>query len=877
MISSQRRRINPEVFRWQRFLVRNCPFSSIAAVEKPNTAIMKMLVDSYPEEVGQWAGPINNKCASVVQGDGRQAQVYDQKDLGIFAPDNYNGTTKIGRAYSQSLFCRLPSILTNTVFKGTHMEVDIKCCFTTMLTQLFRDVSTPTMEAYARNPEAVYNRMRTRLNLDKSATKKIINAIICSYPNVAQDPTVGDWAEISRDDMIVAMQYEVGLWAAKLRERYPLFFDMVSNKCLADHKPHHIDGTALFYAASDLEHSVMRRAIETLGLAADNFVWKYDGVLVPMRVLHGKTHEQWAADLQEAVAEDLDIEVQFAVKSLHDRSLGICFGPDEDDGRNGLTPYQRWRNDFETNKGFCKLENPPCFMKVFPDGGFVDLSKPDFQHLTSEEPDDFMKEYYRDPEKKIFKGRGHYPPGGEPLPSQYFNLYRGIAAARLPHNERPVDIDLYLQHVHNLMGCDDQCTSYMHKLIAQKIQYPGQKWRVMPIIMSTPGVGKDIWFDFLAKIVGDRQCLKVDGVHKLVGTNSGQLEGKLLCCFQEMGFRDTKDNEDYLKALITNKWLQVEQKYIVTRSLYSVIDFIGFTNNFGAIVPGPNDRRYFIVVANSTHAQDPAYIKPLLEFFEDERCVRAVYDYYIGLDVKDFDSSAERPITEAAKAAAENNISLLDHFFNKMLPAWKDGATQQDPDIRSRPHNTLRIKCGVVLSAFEEYTREMGVKHAENKKKMQSFFVTMKEELGGRTDKYITENHKKLVDNAKSNGTKFYDIDVRGLEAYLAITFDTTPGQEEPEVVTRGQLSAHSHRGRFQIKEAGEVVAVVDTLEEVNKELGEAYVETRFDESNAMHYQVLVHQFRGIEIPLGTEYMKEGGKARLEAKYPFYVRDRCVW
>lgn len=778
-------------FHWARFTNLDAPARPLTVTVKPNVKIMEMLTMYQDEDlVREWIGRIMEKRRHIIQGGGQQVQTYDQKDMRAFAPDDYQGTTKIGRAYAQCILPHLPSVILNTIYKETHMEIDMRSSFTTMLTQLFSDVNTPTLNIYARNPDAIYNRLRNDLNMDKATTKKVINSIICSHPNVAEDPAVGNWAEISRNDLMEAVRFEVGLWARALRSRYPLFVEMVSNKCVAEGKRDHIDGTALFYAACDMEHAVMRSVISLLCPSADDIVWKYDGVLVPMRRLAGKTHEQWVEDLHSHILDTLMLDVQFAVKSLHENSYGICLGPDEDRGDNGLDPYQRWKAVFD--RKYKKCLNPPVFMMMSRDGKrFIDLKKTDFEHNTAEEPPEFIKRWVQDPDKDVIEGRGVYPPPHE-LPRNHFNLYHGMAAAELLPNDGEVDIERYLKHVHLLMGSNDDNAAYMHKLIAQKIQKPGLKWRVMPIIMSTQGVGKDIWFDFLADIVGTHQCLKVDGVHKLTTTNSGQLEGKLLCCLQEMGYKDTKDNEEYLKALITNTTVQLEQKYVRTFHTTNVVDLIGFTNNFNAINVPPGERRYFIVIADSTYAQKVEYMQPLLAFFNDDRKKRAVYDYYLGMDLEGFDSSADRPITDAHKEATEANISFIDRFLHDKLPDWKTN----DHDFTMRDHDTLRVKCSYLISDFMDYAREMGTKNAENRGKMQSWFLKEKTQLGARTHEYVTANHKTLVDTARSNRAKFYDIDLVGMEAYLLKVFDEAPADtEEPELAAR---AAHYRDGFSQ-------------------------------------------------------------------------------
>jgi hypothetical protein len=869
MQSNQRRRLSS--FTWPRLRSINARLPKLVVREKPNVRIMQMLVQSYPDEqvVRDWEERLDQKRRAVVNHGGEQVQDYEQKDMGRWAPEGYEGSTKIGRAYSQSLLPRLPSVILHTIYKETHLEVDIKSTFTTMLTQLFGDVNSPTMDIYAQDPDRVYDRLRATLGMDRCTAKRVINAIICSYPNVAEDPDVGNWAEIGRDPLITAIKFEVSLWARQMKDQYPGFYTMVESKCFAERKLDHIDGTALFYAACDMEHSVMREVIQYLDVEGEDVVWKYDGLLVPKTKLVGKTMEQWVAELSACVKEKLLLDVDFAVKDLHANSFGICLGPDEN---NGLSPYERWKAPFERTFALCK--RPPVFMMFSKDGrSFIDLKKCEFEHNTMEYDKALIKQWLDDADKRMYYARDFLPPPRH-VPDGIYNMYHGISAADLAPNDREIDIDPYLHHVRLLMGSNDANAAYMHKLIAQKIQKPGLKWRVMPIVQSTQGVGKDNWFDFLVEIVGKDQCIKVDGVHKLVATNSGQLEGKLLCCFQEMGYKDTKEHEEYLKALITNATLQVEQKYVKTTHVTNVLDIIGFTNNFNAINVPQGDRRFFIVTADSTHAQDPDYHQPLLAWFYDDTNKRAVYDYYMQMDIEDFDSSAERPLTDAYQEAQEANISIIDRFLSEKLRDWKLRCREQDPDFRSRPNDTVRIKCAVAIAEFIEYAKEMHVKNWENRNAMRIYFGTKTSEMNGRTHKYVTQGHEKLMARISSSG-KWYDIDVKGMEAYLAKTFDSMPEEEEQPETRRPRRTAHRIAGnRFEIRDDAEVVMVVDSLEEVNKELGEAYVDTRLEGDERV--QVLVHQFRGVEIPLGKDYMGEMGRTRLEARYPYYVRDRTV-
>lgn len=856
-------------FDWARLRFINSPMPAVGVYERPNTELMKMLVDMYPDEqlVRDYSGRLKEKRDAVLQGGGEQYQEYEQKDLSLFAPDDYHGTTKIGRAYSKSLFPRLPSKILNTIYKETHMELDMKCATSTLLCEAFADCQTEVMDRYVADPDSIY----AELGMPKHMGKKLINSIICSYPNVAENPDIGYWAELSRNEVVMAIKRDVGAWATSLRERYPKFYEMVAAKCDVDDKRRHVDGTALSYFASDMEHSVMRAVLKFVfpePSALNNIVWKYDGLIIPKAKLAGITHEQFIQNVEQHVQDSLGLHATFRLNHLADNSYGICLHPDREDTGDA---YDRWKGKFE--KKYAKLAVPQVFMMFYRGGKmWTDLNRAQFDHNNMEQPKEFVKRWLEDPDKRMYLGRDFIPP---PLTisSDYLNLYRGIAASEIPRSEDPVDISLYLNHVRLLCGSNDENTTYLHKLIAQKIQSPGIKWRVMPIIMSAQGVGKDIWFDFIATVIGREQCIKDDGIHKFAGTNSHSLEGKLLCCLQEMGYKDTKEHEETLKALITNDTIQLEKKYVNSFVITNVVDFIGFTNQFNAINVSADDRRYFIVVADSTYAQQKEYMLPLLAFFHEDQNKRAVYDYYMDIDLDGFDSSADRPTTEAHKELMESNLSHADRFLKQALPIWLDMVRWQDSDV-SMESETLKIKASLVNSDWMSYAQEMGIDKADKKSCMVQYFGRMMRELNGRTDAYKTEGHEKIVANTRSS-IKHWLIDHRGLQAYLTKIFNELPTETANNPTAPPRRTAHhAAPGKlpaYEIKENGATVMGTDSLEEVNKALGEAYVETRGVE------EFLIHQQRNsMEIPLGRTYAVEGGRAMLEAKYPFYIRDRTT-
>ena len=875
----------PPAFIWNRFRNDSRDMGYVGVFEKPNTEIMKMLLDHYTDEpsVVEVADLLAGKRRAVLDGDGQQYQEYKQKDMSAFAPAEYGGSTKIGRAYSNTLFQRLHSPILNTIYKSSHVGIDMTSAYSTMLVNAFRDLDLRFFESYVGAPGDVYAAFAAE-GVGRAAVKKLVNGTICSWPSVYEDPAVGEMADLGRMEMVQRMREDVGVMAAVLRDLYPEFFEMVRRKCEGEGKLAHVEGTALFYLASDMEHAVMRVVINHVfgGTQLSDVVWKYDGIIVPMGKISGRRHEEVVRELRDVVKEKLDLDVRFKIDDLAANSLGICIAPEDRDPENGLDAYERWKVRFE--REFAVIKNPPVFM-MFQRGGlvWVDLNKTGFEHVTMTEPKDFVKQWHEDPNKRMYVRRDFVPPPLH-IDEGVLNLYKGFRAASLPEVHGEVDLGIYMRHVDILMGNKDgqhpDYSEYMHNLLAYKFQYPGNKWRVMPVILSAQGTGKDIWFDFLADLVGDEMCIKGNGISDFVEKKSFKLEGKLLCCFQEMGNRKSdKECEDAFKTYITNARLDLEKKNVNNWSVTNVVDFIGFSNKPDALQLESDDRRFFIVTADGTYAQEDTYILPLLAWFADDRNKRAVYDFYMRRNVEGFNPSSARPKTEMMRAMKESQAGALEFFLRDALPVWKEAWRLQDESLPEGRRDyamvdgRLRVKTGVVLEHFMEYAKTNNFNNHQNKRSMTYVLSQRVIEMQLRSDKYKSAGIDSLIKTGQlCKGTKVYFFDHHGIERYLADIFNMESEEEPPAKRQRGELIARRNAGRgplYEVLEGGKVIMQTDNLEDVNKELGEAYIDTERG--------ILVHQqLNNNEIDVSDIWSGNHKWARVEQKFPFYVRDRTT-
>lgn len=773
---------------WPRILSATRPFAPLRIEETPNPKILQSVVEMWRDDpdVARVHDKLSQYAESMRQDHGVRVVRYAQKSLAehILPEHGYDGCKMIGRAYTNNEPNWMPRKILNTLYKTTHVELDLVTSYSSMLVNAFRDVDLPALKGYVDEPRTVYAGFLQDVGLSEKDVKKMLNAMICSHPSTAGDLGIGydrvdDVRSFLEHDFTKALRKDLDAMSASLRDNYGPFYEVVKNRCRVLGKLPHVDGVALSFLAADMEHAVMRSVIEKLGGGSlSDMVWLFDGVLVPMHIVSGASEDVFCQDLRAFVKEKWDLDVAFKLKGLWGNSLAIAL-PDVE--LEEASAYQQWKVEFE--KRFFRLETPAIYCMEHSDGLLQDLNDVQFSHNTMEQPQPFIKQWKADPAKRMYKRKDFAPP---PLPliPGYFNVYKGLPAEKWDDVDTTgVDLDPYLTHVRLLMGDREDHASYFHRLIALKIQQPGVIWRVMPFIRSTPGVGKDLWFLFIESILGKAHTVRVSRVGEVMDKCSHLLEGALLVCISEAEFADSARHMDYLKNAITSDELVVKKKYVNEYRIRSSACFIAFSNNFGAFQIPVDDRRFFCVTASGRYANDPAYHQPLIAYLDKLETKKAVYDYYMGMDIEGFDPSGERPVTETFKEMTVASQNTFDLLLKKAFPIWRQQAAHDVSGAMYRETGgILRLSAKVVWDDFQIMAQEMAVVNADSRHKMVQFGTRLLSETNARIEKFKTiDAMSSVIIKYYSNNKRFYKMDILAIERYLEECLGERMDEEDHE------------------------------------------------------------------------------------------------
>ena len=323
---------------------------------------------------------------------------------------------------------------------------------------------------------------------------------------------------------------------------------------------------------------------------------------------------------------------------------------------------------------------------------------------------------------------------------EVFNLFKGF-----PHNpDGPYDekvIEPILQCMRDVIsGGNEEFFNYYLRYIAHAIQYPDEKPGVAIIIISKPGLGKDlIHFDFLQRVFGHRLLHRVNDLSEITRKFNKKLEGKLMTIVGEIRSFNNELDTEKLKGVITDNTLNIEPK---GKDPYEIRDrqrFVCHTNNMIPIGTTEDDRRLLIHKVGKEFIQSREYYNNLVQIVHNPETAVHFFKFLAQMDLSDFDIR-ERPITVAKQDLV---ILTAPNVFRFMADVCTKNWQLSDAKIKG---DEIKIHSRHLYDNYARWITENG----EKSKHSLKIFKQKLEECG------LVEHDKqfKLLNSAKANGYK---------------------------------------------------------------------------------------------------------------------------
>jgi len=343
-----------------------------------------------------------------------------------------------------------------------------------------------------------------------------------------------------------------------------------------------------------------------------------------------------------------------------------------------------------------------------------------------------------------------------PLLHQTLNLFTGFPWQPidvLPGNaeETLAPILQHLQHV--LCGGDDNVYHYVLCWLAHMVQYPAKKVGTCLAIKSKPGAGKNVFFDFMERVIGSRHYHMLNDLDHLTGRFNGRLEGHLLCVLNEIqNWGGNFRSNDKLKSILTDELMYIEPKGKEAYSIHDYCRYVMLSNNDWFVKVEADDRRYVMIEASNHRCGDFEYFQRLSEAMNKENAeLLFQYLYNVPLEAWNFRSLPRTRLKDEFKW--NNRESLPLRYLVAVARNERVGRTEHWPDKQP----CLHIHLSSLYADFKEWLREQ----AEACSQTQRVFHQTLEQAGLEFHEKVEESNPLSERSHRRSGFRLTRADVQ--------------------------------------------------------------------------------------------------------------------
>lgn len=281
------------------------------------------------------------------------------------------------------------------------------------------------------------------------------------------------------------------------------------------------------------------------------------------------------------------------------------------------------------------------------------------------------------------------------IPGNYFSYYSEKEDYNFPW------IDDFIFY---LCGSNKKIYDYLLKLMAWKLQNPTKKVPTSLVIISTPGVGKQVFKDnILTPIYGYDNIKNPDGEQILEGWADSWV-GCLFTVVDEIAFNSKRDYENF-KGKVSNQYITGRRKHRDSEAMVSYSNVIIFTNRYNPIKIENPDRRFNVTEVREKRSE--SYIGELV----DEKIPEELPDFVsylknMEVDYQDisvaFSTEIKKDIQNIHRHPAEKFMSVIR----------EEGLEEVHRSIMTKVPKTeiqqTNIPVNVFYTLFTDYLKSWG-------------------------------------------------------------------------------------------------------------------------------------------------------------------------
>ena len=275
--------------------------------------------------------------------------------------------------------------------------------------------------------------------------------------------------------------------------------------------------------------------------------------------------------------------------------------------------------------------------------------------------------------KMVFKPNDHNLRKGEK------NTWAGFKAKEVDEIDMDMDkIKIILDHIYYVWAdSNDEYYKYIISWFANIFQKPYQQTGIALLVQGAPGTGKTLLCNFLIDFVFGRPLsLATTGLEPLTQRFNACIQSKLFINANELqtvGENSFSNSWESMKALITDKIIQIERKGLEHVTIENNSNYFLTTNNYHTAKIEQGDRRYACFSASDCRKGNDDYFNELVDSFTQENA-NMFFSYLLRLPKDEMTNIKKIPKTElresmmnATKTSVHRFVEIMDEELDEAV------------------------------------------------------------------------------------------------------------------------------------------------------------------------------------------------------------------
>jgi hypothetical protein len=177
---------------------------------------------------------------------------------------------------------------------------------------------------------------------------------------------------------------------------------------------------------------------------------------------------------------------------------------------------------------------------------------------------------------------------------------------------------------------------HLRKWLAHIVQKPAEYCSIVPVVIGEEGTGKGLVFINIMGAILKRYHYKIDSPKGITDRFNQPLAFRLLTVLDEAAWSGNHEESDKLKSITGNKTLDIEEKFGKKVLVNNYSRYALLSNRENAAAISASNRRYWVFNTNENYAQRTDFFDPIFRFLETENAANMLYNYFMNIDISDF-------------------------------------------------------------------------------------------------------------------------------------------------------------------------------------------------------------------------------------------------